>query len=226
MPSQGQLYVVLVRPTSRACHRRLRAERRRDWARRRPGSRGPRPGLVASPGTGREPAPRPTARARRFVVELHTTAPAQDHVHLLLLRVRVAVRKAIAGRNGLVAQAGLLELERLGRRAELEVRRAVELGADVLQILLDVPERERHGLAGLEDVEPEQRRHKRIGHVDELRDAEVDGHARERVGGGTLEAVPLLEGGRSSRSARRARRRSGPSRGRRDAHRAVAGRLR
>jgi RimJ/RimL family protein N-acetyltransferase len=39
----------------------------------------------------------------------------------------------------------LLEFERLGRRAELQVRRAVEARADVLQILLDVAERERHG---------------------------------------------------------------------------------
>src|SRR5439155_20258883 len=45
----------------------------------------------------------------------------------------------------LVAQGGFLELEGLGRRAELQVRRAVEPRADVLQILLDVPERERHG---------------------------------------------------------------------------------
>ena len=80
-----------------------------------------------------------------LVVDLHPPAPAQDHVHLLLLLVRVAVRKAIAGRNPLVAQAGFLELERLGRCAELEVRRAVEPRAEVLQILLDVSERERHG---------------------------------------------------------------------------------
>src|SRR5205809_2919526 len=72
-------------------------------------------------------------------------APAQDHVHLLLLLVRVAVRKAIAGRDALVAQAGLLELERLGRQTELQVRRAVESGPEVLQVLLEVPERERHG---------------------------------------------------------------------------------
>jgi hypothetical protein len=59
--------------------------------------------------------------------------------------VRVAIRKAIAGRDALVAQARLLELERLGRRTELQVRRAVEPRADVLQILLDVPQRERYG---------------------------------------------------------------------------------
>jgi hypothetical protein len=56
----------------------------------------------------------------------------QDHIDLLLLLVRVAERKAIAGRDALVAQAGFLELERLGRRAELQVRRAAEPSADVL----------------------------------------------------------------------------------------------
>src|SRR5207248_4078683 len=78
-------------------------------------------------------------------VDLHPPAPAQDHVHLLLLLVRVAIRKAIAGRDALVAQAGFLELERLGRQAELQVRRAVEPGPDVLQVHPEVPERERHG---------------------------------------------------------------------------------
>src|ERR1700693_423196 len=56
----------------------------------------------------------------------------------------VAVRKAIAGRHALVAQGGFLELERLGRRTELQVRRTIEPRAEVLQILLDVPKRERH----------------------------------------------------------------------------------
>src|SRR5262245_15068005 len=51
----------------------------------------------------------------------------------------------MAGRNALIAEAGALELERGGRQAELQVGVAVELGADVLQILLEVPERERHG---------------------------------------------------------------------------------
>src|SRR5881397_1237887 len=104
-----------------------------------------RPGLVASPRTGRDAHRVPLLKLDDLVVELHPPAPAQDHVHLLLLLVRVAVRKAIAGRDALVAQAGFLELERAGRRAELQVRRAVEPRADVLQILLDVPERERHG---------------------------------------------------------------------------------
>src|SRR5918999_2468782 len=103
-----------------------------------------RPGLVASPRTGRDADRIPLLELDDLVVELHSPAPAQDHVHLLLPLVRVAVRKAIAGRDVLVAQAGLLELERLGRQAELQVRRAVESRPDVFQVLLQVPERERH----------------------------------------------------------------------------------
>src|SRR4051812_17002934 len=104
-----------------------------------------RPGLVASPRTGRDAHRVPFLELDDLVVDLHPPAPAHDHVHLLLLLVRVTVRKAVAGRHALVAQAGLLELERRGRRAELQVRRAVEIGAEVLEIPLDVPERERHG---------------------------------------------------------------------------------
>src|SRR3984893_15374458 len=102
------------------------------------------PGLVASPGTGRDAHRVPFLELDDLVVDLYPPAPAQDHVHLHLLLVRVAVRKAIAGREALVAQAGSLEVERLGRRADLQVRRPVEPRADVLQILLDVPERKRH----------------------------------------------------------------------------------
>src|SRR5215218_4528823 len=104
-----------------------------------------RPGLVASPRTGRDAHRVPFLELDDLVVELHPPAPAQDHVHLLLLLVRVTVRKAIAGRDPLVAQAGFLELERLGRQAELQVRRAVEPRPEILQILLEVPESERHG---------------------------------------------------------------------------------
>src|SRR4051794_2769941 len=104
-----------------------------------------RPGLVASPRAGRDAYRVPLLELDDLVVELHPPAPAQDHVHLLLLLVRVAVRKAIAGRDALVAQAGLLDLERLGRQAELKVRRAVKPGPEVLKILLEVLERERHG---------------------------------------------------------------------------------
>src|SRR5262249_48463389 len=103
------------------------------------------PGLVASPRAGRDAHRIPFLELDDLVVDFHPPAPTQDHVNLLLLRVRVAVRKAIAGRDALVAQGGFLELEGLGRCAELQVRRAVEPRADVLQVLLDVPERERHG---------------------------------------------------------------------------------
>src|SRR5438105_4486067 len=104
-----------------------------------------RPGLVASPRTGRDAHRVPFLELDDLVVDLHLPAPAQDHVHLLLLLVRVAVRKAIAGRDALVAQAGFLELERVSRQAELQVRRAVKPGPDVLQVLLEIPERKRHG---------------------------------------------------------------------------------
>src|SRR5215216_2772940 len=103
------------------------------------------PGLVASPCAWWDAHRIPFLELDDLVVDFHPPAPAQDHVHLLLLHVRVAVRKAIAGRDALVAQGGFLELEPLGRRAELQIRRAVEPRADVLQIRLDVPERERHG---------------------------------------------------------------------------------
>src|SRR6266571_8378532 len=104
-----------------------------------------RPGLVASPRTGRDAHRVPFLELDDLVVDLHPPAPAQDDVHLLLLLVRVAVWKAIAGRDALVAQAGFLEFERLGRQAELQVRRAVEPGPEILQVFLEVPERERHG---------------------------------------------------------------------------------
>src|SRR4051794_16357882 len=59
--------------------------------------------------------------------------------------VRYTRASAVRGRDALVAQAGLFEFERTGRQAELQVRRAVEPRPDVLQVLLEVPERERHG---------------------------------------------------------------------------------
>src|SRR4051812_7720759 len=104
-----------------------------------------RPGLVAAPRTGRDAHRVPLLELDDLVVELHPPAAAHDDVDLLLLVVRMAVREAVAGRDALVAQAGLLELERLGRQPELEVRRTVEPGADVLQVLLEVPVREGHG---------------------------------------------------------------------------------
>jgi len=57
--------------------------------------------------------------------------------------MRVAVREPVVGRDALIAQAGPLELERLTRVTELQVRRAVEVGPDVRQILSEVPECER-----------------------------------------------------------------------------------
>src|SRR2546423_2106599 len=105
----------------------------------------PRPGLVASPRTGRDAHRVPLLELDDLVVELHPPAPARDHVDLLLLLVRVAVRKAIAGRDPLVAQTGLLELKPRGRQAELQVRRTVEPGPDVFQVLLEVQARVRHG---------------------------------------------------------------------------------
>src|SRR5437899_5921573 len=115
------------------------------------------PGLVASPRAGRDAHRVPFLELDDLVVDFHPPAPAQDYVHLLLRLVCVAVRKAIAGRDALVAQGGFLELERLGRRAELQVRRAVEPRADVLQILLDVPDRERHGAILCASFQPARR---------------------------------------------------------------------
>src|SRR5438067_8235045 len=105
-----------------------------------------RPRLVASPRTGRDAHCVPVLELDDLVVNLHPSTPGQDHVHLLLLLVRVAVRKAIAGRDALVAQARFLEIEGRGRQAELQVRRAVEPRSEVLQVLLEVLERERHGV--------------------------------------------------------------------------------
>src|SRR4051794_2790374 len=49
-----------------------------------------RPRLVASPRTGRDAHRIPFLELDDLVVELHPAAPAQDHVHLLLLLVHVA----------------------------------------------------------------------------------------------------------------------------------------
>src|SRR5437588_676222 len=83
-----------------------------------------RPSLVASPRTGRDADCVPFLELDDLVVDLHPPAPAHDHVHLLLRLVRVAVRKAITGRDTLVAQAGFLELERRRRRAGSATGRA------------------------------------------------------------------------------------------------------
>src|SRR5690242_9262658 len=70
------------------------------------------PGLVASPRAGRDAHRVPLPELDDLVVELHPAASAHHHVDLLLLLVSVAVRKAIPGRDALIRQAGLLELER------------------------------------------------------------------------------------------------------------------
>src|SRR5207253_10760588 len=62
-----------------------------------------RPGLVASPRTGRDAHRVPLLGLDDLVVELHPPAAAQDDVHLLLPLVRMAVRKAVAGRDRVVA---------------------------------------------------------------------------------------------------------------------------
>src|SRR5258708_9727717 len=83
-----------------------------------------RPALVASPRAGRNAHHVPLLDLDDLVVELHPPAPAHDHVQLLLLLMRVAVREPLVGRHALVAEAGLLELERLAAAAQLAVRRA------------------------------------------------------------------------------------------------------
>src|SRR5262249_45701657 len=87
-----------------------------------------RPGLIASPGAGRDAHRVPLPHLDDLVVEFHPPTPPHHHVDLLLRPVRVAVGKAVAGWDLLMGQAGLLELERLGRRPELQVWRAVEHG--------------------------------------------------------------------------------------------------
>lgn len=104
-----------------------------------------RPRLVASPRTRRDAHSVPFLDLHDLVAEFHPPAPTNDHIHLLLRPVGMSVRKAITGRDALVGQPGFLQLKRLGCRAELQVRRAVKHGADVLQIRLEVRERERHG---------------------------------------------------------------------------------
>ena len=103
-----------------------------------------RPALVAPPRPGRDAHHVPLPHVDDLVVELHPPAPAHDDVHLLLPLVRVAVGEAVAGRDALIAEPGLLEPQRVARVAELQVGRAVEVGPEILQILLEVPARERH----------------------------------------------------------------------------------
>ena len=106
-------------------------------------------GLVPSPRTRWNAHDVPLLDVDDLVVELHSPAAAHDDEHLFLRLVRMAVREAVVGRNPLVAQAGLLELERLARVAELQLRRTGEVGADVREILFEVLVRERNGPASL-----------------------------------------------------------------------------
>ena len=104
-----------------------------------------RAGLVASPRTRRDAHRVPLIDRDDLVVDLYAPAPTDYHVHLLLCPVRMAVGKPIASRDTLIGQTAALEFERFGRRTELQVRCAIEHRPDLLQILLEVPERERHG---------------------------------------------------------------------------------
>jgi hypothetical protein len=44
-----------------------------------------------------------------------------------------------------VTQAGLLQFQRIGSQAELQLLRTVEIGPDVFQVVFEVSERKRHG---------------------------------------------------------------------------------
>src|SRR5438034_3234411 len=76
-----------------------------------------RPGLVASPRTGRDAHRVPLLELDDLAVELHPPAPAHHHVDLLLRPVRVAVGEATTRRDALVGQAALLEPQGLGCEA-------------------------------------------------------------------------------------------------------------
>src|SRR5438045_7707588 len=76
-----------------------------------------RPGLVASPRTGRDAHRVPLLELDDRVVELQPPAPAHDHVHLLLPLGRVAVWKAAAGRGALAARGRCVVAERRGTLA-------------------------------------------------------------------------------------------------------------
>src|SRR3954453_7303687 len=63
-----------------------------------------RPRLIAPPRAGRDAHHVPLPDVDDLVVELHPPAPPRDHVELLLLFVGVAIRKAAAGRDALIAE--------------------------------------------------------------------------------------------------------------------------
>src|SRR4051794_2988525 len=92
--------------------------------------------LVAPPRPGRDPHDVPLSEQDDLVVQLHATAAAHDDIHLLLPPMRMAVREAITRRDALIAEPGVLELERLGREPELQLGISVEVGADILEVVL------------------------------------------------------------------------------------------
>src|ERR1700742_4209054 len=62
-----------------------------------------RPGLVPSPCTRRDAHDVQLPDVDDLVIELHPSAPVNDHEDLLLLLVRVAIREAIVRRDPLIA---------------------------------------------------------------------------------------------------------------------------
>ncbi len=102
-----------------------------------------RPCFEAAPHAGRHAYCVPLRDVDDVVVELHPAAAADEDENFLLDRVRVADREPVTGRQRLVAESSLLELERLCRRPELDARWAAQDRTDVLESL-DVLERERH----------------------------------------------------------------------------------
>ena len=91
-----------------------------------------RPGLVASPGARRDADRVPFLELLdELVVDFIRPLPRRDHVNL---RSRFASGRTESdiGRDAVVAKVGCLAFERLGRRAEPQIRRAVEPGAEEL----------------------------------------------------------------------------------------------
>src|SRR5215218_3171694 len=86
-----------------------------------------RAGLIPPPGAGGDADRVPLRELDDLVVQLHPAAAAQDEVDLLLLPVGVAVGEAVVGWDALIAEAGVLQLEGLGRQTELQVKSAVEV---------------------------------------------------------------------------------------------------
>jgi len=103
-----------------------------------------RAGFIASPRASCDSHRVPLFDLDDLVVDLYPPAAAHDQVDLFLALVCMPEGEAIPGRDTLIGQGRLLELERLGGCPELQVWRAVEHRADVLKILLEIPDGERH----------------------------------------------------------------------------------